>query len=209
VADSARARKLADRIKVIVAEALERRVKDPRLGFVTVTDARVTGDLQHATVFYTVLGGEEDRASTAAALESARGVIRSEVGRRTGIRLTPTLEFVADAIPETAAAMTDLLARAAAQDAAVAALAAGAAYAGDPDPYRKPVEDSDEDDLDGEDADDAEGVDEHDVADQLRQTADGYQVGTFGAADALEAGGEGAGAAPEGSAGRPGTAAAS
>ncbi len=140
MADPARARKLADRIKVVVAEALDRRVKDPRLGFITVTDARVTNDLQHATVFYTVYGDEEARVGTAQALESARGVLRAEVGRRTGIRLTPTLDFTLDAVPETAAAMTELLSRAAAQDAAVAALAAGAQYAGEPDPYRRPDE---------------------------------------------------------------------
>ena len=86
MADTARARKLADRIREIVAETLERRVKDPRLGFVTVTDVRVTGDLQHATVFYTVLGDAEEQAATRVALESAKGVLRSEVGRRTGIR---------------------------------------------------------------------------------------------------------------------------
>jgi ribosome-binding factor A len=156
VADPARARKLADRIKVVVAEALDRRVKDPRLGFITVTDARVTNDLQHATVFYTVYGDDEARASTAAALESARGVLRAEVGRRTGIRLTPTLEFALDAVPETAAAMAELLSRAAAQDAAVAALAAGAQYAGEPDPYRRPVEDDDEDAADEDAAGGAE-----------------------------------------------------
>ncbi len=144
MADPARARKLADRIKVVVAEALDRRVKDPRLGFITVTDARVTNDLQHATVFYTVYGGDEERAGTAAALDSARGVLRSEVGRRTGIRLTPTLEFALDAVPETAAAMEDLLSRAAAQDAAVAALAQGAQYAGEPDPYRRPADEEDD-----------------------------------------------------------------
>ena len=152
MADPARARKLADRIKVVVAEALDRRVKDPRLGFITVTDARVTNDLQHATVFYTVYGDDEARAGTAMALESARGILRSEVGRRTGIRLTPTLEFALDAVPETAAAMTELLSRAAAQDAAVAALAAGAQYAGEPDPYRKPVEDDEDEDAADEDA---------------------------------------------------------
>ena len=92
MADPARARKLADRIQEIVARMLESRVKDPRLGFVTVTDARVTGDLQHATVFYTVYGSDEDRASTAAALASAKGLIRSEVGKQTGLRLTPSRE---------------------------------------------------------------------------------------------------------------------
>ncbi|HEY6793053.1 MAG TPA: 30S ribosome-binding factor RbfA [Kineosporiaceae bacterium] len=144
MADTARARKLADRIREIVAEALEKRVKDPRLGFVTVTDARVTGDLQHATVFYTVFGDAEAKVSSAAALESAKGVLRSEVGRRTGVRLTPTLEFIADAVPENAAHIEELLRAAAAHDADVAARAAGASYAGDPDPYRKPAEDDED-----------------------------------------------------------------
>lgn len=136
MADTARARKLADRIHEVVAEALEKRVKDPRLGFVTVTDTRVTNDLQHATVFYTVLGDPEEKASSAAALESAKGILRSEVGRRTGLRLTPTLEFVADAVPENAAHIDGLLRAAAEHDADVAALAAGANYAGEADPYR-------------------------------------------------------------------------
>lgn len=144
MADTARARKLADRIHVIVAEALEKRVKDPRLGFVTVTDTKVTGDLQHATIFYTVFGDAEERQTTATALESAKGVLRSEVGRRTGLRLTPTLEFVADALPENAAHIEELLRVAAAKDADVAAQAAGADYAGDPDPYKKDDEDDDE-----------------------------------------------------------------
>jgi len=134
----ARARKLADRIKVIVAEMLETRVKDPRLGFVTITDARITGDLREATVFYTVYGSEEERAGTAAALESAKGVLRSEVGRQTGVRHTPSLAFVADAVPETAQHIEDLLNEAKAADAHVQAAAAGATFAGDADPYRAP-----------------------------------------------------------------------
>ena len=98
MADAARAARLADRIKVIVAQALERRVKDPRLGFVTVTDARVTNDLQHATVYYTVYGTEEEQAGTRAALESAKGILRSEVGKNITARLTPTLTFVPDEV---------------------------------------------------------------------------------------------------------------
>jgi ribosome-binding factor A len=144
MADTARARKLADRIREIVAETLERRVKDPRLGFVTITDARVTGDLQHATLFYTVLGDAEEQTASRAALESAKGVLRSEVGRRTGVRLTPTLEFIADAVPENAAHIDELLQAAAARDADVAALAAKAEYAGDADPYRHDDEEADE-----------------------------------------------------------------
>lgn len=134
--DHQRARKLADRIKQIVAELLDRRIKDPRLGFVTVTDVRVTGDLQSATVFYTVMGDEQAHADTAAALASAKGMIRSEVGKQTGIRLTPTVDFVLDAVPANAAHVEELLARAAAHDAQVAALAQGATYAGDANPYR-------------------------------------------------------------------------
>jgi ribosome-binding factor A len=144
MADPARARKLADRIKVIVAETLEQRIKDPRVGFVTITDARVTGDLHDATVYYTVYGSDEDKLGTAAALESAKGVLRSEIGRQTGVRFTPTLTFVADAVPENAAAIDDLLRQAQQADAAVHEQAAAATYAGEADPYKKPRDLDDE-----------------------------------------------------------------
>src|ERR671930_69583 len=134
--DAARARKLADRIQQIVAEMLERRIKDPRLGFVTVTDARLTNDLRDATVYYTVYGTDGERADTAAALESAKGVIRSEVGRQTGLRHTPSLAFVPDAIPDNARHVDELLAQARARDEQVARAAEGARPAGDPNPYR-------------------------------------------------------------------------
>lgn len=130
--------KLAEQIKVIVAEMLERRIKDPRLGFVTVTDVRLTGDGREATVFYTVMGDTADRDQTAVALTSATGVLRSTVGKRLGMKFTPTLAFVLDGVEEDAAHLEDVLARARAQDAEVAARAAGASYAGDPDPYRRP-----------------------------------------------------------------------
>lgn len=136
--DTGRARKLGDRIVKIVAEMLERRVKDPRLGFVTVTDARVSGDLREATVYYTVYGSEEEQAGTAAALRSATGLIRSEVGRQTGLRHTPSLTFVRDTLPEGARHLEELVARARAADEALAAARAGAEPAGDPDPYRAP-----------------------------------------------------------------------
>ncbi|HEX6919971.1 MAG TPA: 30S ribosome-binding factor RbfA [Actinomycetes bacterium] len=145
MADAARARKLADRIKVVVAEMLETRVKDPRLGFITVTDARVTNDLQQATVFYTVFGDDTQKSDTAAALESAKGVLRSEVGRQTGVRHTPSLAFVADAVPENAEHIEELLAKVAAADAEVHRKAAGASYAGDADPYRAPRSEEAED----------------------------------------------------------------
>lgn len=134
--DGPRARKLADRIARIVAEMLERRVKDPRLGFVTVTDARLSGDLRDATVYYTVYGSAEEQAETAAALASATGLIRAEVGRQTGLRHTPSLSFVRDTLPEGARNLEDALARAREADAALAAAREGASPAGDPDPYR-------------------------------------------------------------------------
>ncbi len=144
MASQARARKLADRVREIVAETLEHRIKDPRLGFVTITDARVTGDLRDATVFYTVLGDDEERASTAAALESAKGVLRTEVGRQTGIKHTPSLTFVLDALPDSSRHIDDLLRAAAESDAAVHERATGASYAGDADPYRHHDDEPDE-----------------------------------------------------------------
>lgn len=144
--DAARASKLADRIQRIVAEMLERRIKDPRLGFVTVTDARLTNDLRDATVYYTVFGSDAEKAGTAAALESAKGLIRSEVGRRTGLRHTPTLTFVADEVQANAQHIEELLAKAKMADAEVARAAANATPAGDADPYRTPRAHEDEDD---------------------------------------------------------------
>jgi ribosome-binding factor A len=138
VVDAARARKLADRIKVVAAATIERRIKDPRLGFVTLTDVRVTADLHDATIFYTVFGDETARAESAAALESAKGLIRTAVGRETQVRFTPTITFVADVIPETSKHMEDLIASARAADEQVARAAADATPAGDPDPYRHP-----------------------------------------------------------------------
>ena len=135
-----RVRKVADRIQVIVAEMLDRRIKDPRLGFVTITDVRVTGDTQQATVFYTVLGEETDLVSTAAALESAKGLLRSEVAKQLGMRHAPSLTFVADVVPENARQINEVLARAKALDEETAAQR-GASYAGEPDPYKKPRED--------------------------------------------------------------------
>jgi ribosome-binding factor A len=133
---SPRVDKLADQIKVIVAEMLERRIKDPRLGFVTVTDVRLSGDSRDATVFYTVLGTEEEQAATGAALRSATGLIRAQVGKLLGLRFTPTLTFLLDAVPENARQIDDLLAQARSIDAKVAEQAAGATYAGEADPYK-------------------------------------------------------------------------
>jgi ribosome-binding factor A len=144
--DPARARKLGERIVQVVAEMLESRIKDPRLGFVTITDARVTGDLRDATVFYTVYGSAEEKAESAAALASATGVIRSEVGRQTGLKHTPSITFKQDTLPDGAKTIDDLVARARQADAELAAARAGAVHAGDPNPYRTPDE-ADEEDM--------------------------------------------------------------
>jgi len=145
---AANTRRLAERINKIVAELLERRIKDPRLGFVTVTETRLTSDLREATVFYTVYGTPEEQAETAVALRSATGIIRSEVGRLIGLRHSPSIEFVADALPDSARRIDDLVAAARQADAELARTREGAEWAGDPDPYRKPADDEDWDDED-------------------------------------------------------------
>lgn len=145
MADPQRARKMADRIKEVIARRLDKGLRDPRLGFVTITDVRVTGDLQHASIFYTVYGTDEERADSAAALKAATGMLRSEVGKNITARLTPSLEFIADALPETSAHMEDLLVQAQMRDEQVRAASVGATYAGDADPYKRDEDDEDTD----------------------------------------------------------------
>lgn len=160
MADSARARRLAKRIVAIVATELGHEVKDPRLAMITITAATVTPDLRDAVVYYTVYGNDLDIESTAAALASATGVLRSAVGRQTGIKFTPTLSFILDRVPDTARQMNELLSAAKAADAAVAAQAAAATYAGDADPYKTPREIADDEDAQDEIADDQDAQDE-------------------------------------------------
>jgi ribosome-binding factor A len=129
----------------LVAEALEKAVKDPDLGFVTLTEVKVTPDLQHAQIFYTVFGSDEDRVRSNEIIKRNTGRIRGEVGHNLSIRLTPTLEFIADELPENAAQMNDLLATARARDEEVAKLAAAAKPAGDANPYKEPKQIEDQD----------------------------------------------------------------
>ncbi|MET9497783.1 30S ribosome-binding factor RbfA [Streptomyces sp. NPDC006552] len=153
MADNARAKRLADLIREVVAKKLQRGIKDPRLGtHVTITDTRVTGDLREATVFYTVYGDDEQRAEAAAGLESAKGVLRSAVGAAAGVKFTPSLTFVADALPDNAKTIEDLLDRARQSDEKVRETSAGATFAGGADPYRKPedAEDDADDETDGD-----------------------------------------------------------
>jgi ribosome-binding factor A len=153
MADPARARKLAVRIRQIVSAAIEMQIKDPRLGMVTVTDARVTNDLREATVFYTVLGDDTQVADSAKALASATGVLRSTVGRQTGVKFVPTLTFVADIVPDTARELDEAIERVRHADAELARAREGASYAGDADPYRHPAEDPDDDETADDSAD--------------------------------------------------------
>jgi ribosome-binding factor A len=166
MADPARARRLAKRIGTVVASAIEFEIKDPPLAFVTVTDTKVTGDLHDATVFYTVRGetldDEPDYEAAAAALERAKGTLRSKVGAATGVRFTPTLSFVLDKVPDTAAHMEELLARARAADEDLARVRQGAKHAGDADPYRVTGA---EDDGRGPDEADAEDTGDFDTLD--------------------------------------------
>lgn len=150
MSDPARVRRYAERIKELVVFALRKQVKDPRLGMVTITDARLTNDLRDATLYYTVLGDPTEQAATKAALDSANGLLRSIVGKRLGLRFAPTLTFAPDEVPQQANHIEELLAAARAADAEVQRQAAGAEYAGDAQPYK--VDEPDEPDEDGETA---------------------------------------------------------
>jgi ribosome-binding factor A len=144
--DPARVRRHAERIRELVALIVRTQIKDPRLGMITITDARITADLREATVFYTVLGDAAEQAATAAALESAKGLLRSTVGKALGLRHSPTLAFVLDDVQDHAKHIDELLAQARDTDAEVQRLAAGAVYAGDPQPYKLESE-ADEDEF--------------------------------------------------------------
>lgn len=142
--DAARARRLAEQIKVLAATALERVVKDPDLGFVTITAVRVTPDLANAKIFYTVYGDKTQTDLTAEILERYRGRIRSEIGHQLGIRLTPTIEFLTDEVPESAAHLNELLAQAKARDEETARAAKQAEFAAGENPYREPKQKSED-----------------------------------------------------------------
>ncbi|HKT02330.1 MAG TPA: 30S ribosome-binding factor RbfA [Rugosimonospora sp.] len=143
--DPARVRRHAERIRELVATLVRTQIKDPRLGMLTITDARITADLRDATVFYTVLGDAAAQTGTAAALESAKGLLRSSVGKALGLRHSPTLTFVLDHVEDHVKHIDELLEQARHADAEVQRAAAGAAYAGDPQPYKVDSADADED----------------------------------------------------------------
>ncbi|HLL67011.1 MAG TPA: 30S ribosome-binding factor RbfA [Micromonosporaceae bacterium] len=150
MSDPARVRRHAERVRELVASVVRTQIKDPRLGMITITDARITADLGDATVFYTVLGGTAAEAGTAAALESANGLLRSTVAKALGLRRAPTLTFVLDNVLDQAKRIEELLAAARDADAEVQRIAAQAKYAGEPQPYRV-KEDEEEDVVAGQD----------------------------------------------------------
>jgi ribosome-binding factor A len=141
--DPVTVRRHAERVRELVASVARTQIKDPRLGMLTITDARLTGDLRDATVYYTVFGDAAAKAGTAAALDSAKGLLRSTVGRALGLRHSPSLTFVLDEVQDHAEHIDDLLDRAREADAQVHELARRAEYAGDPQPYRLDEEDED------------------------------------------------------------------
>ncbi|MEO3743056.1 30S ribosome-binding factor RbfA [Plantactinospora sp. B5E13] len=154
--DPAKVRRHAERVRELVASVVRTQIKDPRLGMITITDARITPDLREATVYYTVLGDAAEQASTAAALESAKGLLRSTVGKALGLRHSPTLAFVLDNVQDQVKHIDDLLAAARNADAEVQRLAAQAEYAGEPQPYR--VDEDDETDEGDETVDGERGT---------------------------------------------------
>ncbi|MGW0433901.1 30S ribosome-binding factor RbfA [Micromonospora sp. NPDC003197] len=149
--DPAKVRRHAERVRELVASVVRTQIKDPRLGMITITDARITPDLRDATVFYTVLGDAAAQAGTAAALESAKGMLRSTVGKALGLRHSPTLTFVLDNVQDQVKHIDDLLAAARNADAEVQRLAAKAEYAGEPQPYRTEDEEAEGEEANGDD----------------------------------------------------------
>ncbi|KAB8299692.1 30S ribosome-binding factor RbfA [Bifidobacterium apri] len=179
-----RAARIAALIQRVVASALERQLHDERLHNVTITDVRVTNDLQIATIYWTQLGhdgkerGERKRAQQA--LNQAKGRLRTLVGHKAGLRLTPELKFKFDEVPGEATEIEDILVAARRRDEELAKSREHAQYAGEADPYKHPeerenrwAEDDEYDEYEDEYDDDTE-IDDADgnAADAPADTAD-------------------------------------
>jgi len=113
-----RSRRVGDQIQRTLSELLRREVRDPRLGSITLTDVRVSQDLAHAKVFYSVLGGTKDAALTQEILDSAATLLRGRLGRALSLRHAPELHFEADALIEEGARMSALIRTAVSTDEA-------------------------------------------------------------------------------------------
>ena len=104
-----RANRVAEQMKIEISDIINNKIKDPRIGFLTITDVEVTGDLQQAKVFFTVLGEEEERENTLLGLNKANGFIRSEIGRRIRLRKVPEISFEYDVAFEYGSHIDELL----------------------------------------------------------------------------------------------------
>ncbi|CAM3902072.1 30S ribosome-binding factor RbfA [Alicyclobacillus pomorum] len=104
-----RVERVAEQMKKEIADIIRTSVKDPRIGFVTVTRVEVAGDLQHAKVYVSVLGSDEAKQGTMDALNRAVGFIRGEVGRRLRMRVSPELQFKLDESGEYSAHIESVL----------------------------------------------------------------------------------------------------
>lgn len=91
-----RTSRVAEQMKKELGEIVNQKLKDPRIGFVTITDVSVTNDLQQATVYISVLGKEEEKNNTLKGLQKATGFIRSEIGKRIRLRKVPEITFTFD-----------------------------------------------------------------------------------------------------------------
>lgn len=178
-----RAARIAALIQRVIASSMEASLHDKRLSNVTITDVRVTNDLQIAKVYWTQYGhagkeqGERKRAKQA--LEQAKGRLRSLVGTKAGLRLTPQLQFVYDEVPTEAHEIEDILAVALKRDRELAEAREHAQYAGEADPYRhdEPRDEEDEQSWDDEseddwDEDDDSSYDSFDSSDNDNQAED-------------------------------------
>lgn len=171
-----RAARIAALIQRVIASSMEAQLHDKRLTNVTITEVRVTNDLQIAKVYWTQLGhagkeeGERKRAQQA--LNQASGRLRSLVGIKAGLRLTPQLQFVYDEVPGEAHEIEDILAIARKRDEELAKARATAQYAGDADPYKHADDDDDIDDEYEDDDDDWDDEEDFEVEDFDAEDAD-------------------------------------
>lgn len=104
-----RAERVSDQIKREVSQIIERLLKDPGIGFVTITGVEMTDDLREAKIFYSVLGNEQKKKDTKIALERATGFIQAEIGKRIRIRHTPIISFKYDKSIEYGAHIEELI----------------------------------------------------------------------------------------------------
>lgn len=133
---SERSRKMASQIKQIAASTLLYASNDPALTFVNITEVRMTGDLQQATIYWTPLGEGSNAERAAKALAKVTGRVRNEVAHQIGSRLAPTIRFEEDLLDQQVASIQDILAKAAQSDSQLQRARADAKFAGDEHPYK-------------------------------------------------------------------------